>query len=105
MKTELVTWLEDIGEAKSADFLNNCRVDLVYVDTVFEMIGNKEWELMNAQIKVPGRYFIKLQSDFLEEVKTIENQFTEVANAIGMHVRKVNWVPKIDEETEMKVKI
>ncbi|WP_347174244.1 caspase family protein [Polaribacter uvawellassae] len=105
MKTELVTWLKDIGEAKSADFLNNCRVDLVYVDTLFEMSGDKEWELMDAQIGVPGRYFIKLQSDFLEEVKTIENQFTEVANAIGMHIRQVNWVPKIDEETEMKVKI
>lgn len=105
MKTELVTWLKDIGEAKSADFLNNCRVDLVYVDTLFEMGGDKEWELMDAQIGVPGRYFIKLQSDFLEEVKTIENQFTEVANAIGMHIRQVNWVPKIDEETEMKVKI
>ena len=105
MKTELVTWLKDIGEAKSADFLKNCRVDLVYVDTLFEMSGDKEWELMDAQIGVPGRFFVKLQSDFLEEVKTIENQFTEVANAIGMHIRQVNWVPKIDEKTEMKVKI
>jgi hypothetical protein len=105
MKTELVTWLKDIGEAKSADFLNNCRVDLIYVDTLFEMSGDKEWELMDAQIGVPGRFFVKLQSDFLEEVKTIENQFTEVANAIGMHIRQVNWVPKIDEKTEMKVKI
>jgi hypothetical protein len=105
MKTELVTWLKDIGEAKSADFLNNCRVDLIYVDTLFEMSGDKEWELMYAQIGVPGRFFVKLQSDFLEEVKTIENQFTEVANAIGMHIRQVNWVPKIDEKTEMKVKI
>ncbi len=105
MKTELVTWLKDIGEAKSADFLNSCRVDLIYVDTLFEMSGDKEWELMDAQIGVPGRFFVKLQSDFLEEVKTIENQFTEVANAIGMHIRQVNWVPKIDEKTEMKVKI
>lgn len=105
MKTELVTWLKDIGEAKSADFLENCRVDLVYVDTLFEMSGDKEWELVDAQIGVPGRYFVKLQSDFLEEVKTIESQFTEVANAIGMHIRQVNWVPKIDEKTEMKVKI
>ncbi|WP_194549671.1 hypothetical protein [Zobellia nedashkovskayae] len=47
MKTELVTWLKDIGEAKSADFLKNCRVDLIYVDTLFEMSGDKEWELMD----------------------------------------------------------
>lgn len=105
MKTELVTWLKDIGEAKSADFLNKCRVDLVYVDTLFEMSGDKEWELMDAQIGVPGRFFIKLQSAFSKEVEIIENQFTEVANAIGMHIRQVNWVPKIDDETEMKVKI
>lgn len=106
MKTELVTWLKDIGEAKSADFLKNCRVDLVYVDTLYEMSGDKEWEFVDAQIGVPGRYFIKLQTDFLEEIKIIESQFEEVANAIGMHIRQINWVPKIDtEETEMKAKI
>jgi hypothetical protein len=105
MRTELITWLKDIGEAKSADFLKNCRVDLVYVDTLFEMSGNQEWELMDMHIAVPGKYFIKLQSDYVEEVKIIESQIAEVANAIGMHIKRIIWVPKINEEKEMKIKI
>lgn len=106
MQTQLLKWLKDIGENKAAKFLSNCRVDLVYVDTLFEMSGGeREWELMDAQIGVPGKYFMKLQSDYKGEVKIIEDQITEVANAIGMHIRQTTWHPKIEEETEMKIKI
>ena len=70
MQAELVKWLKDIGENKASRFLSNCRVDLVYVDTLFEMSGGeREWELMDAQIGVPGKYFKKLQTDYKNEVK------------------------------------
>ncbi len=105
MKHELVKWLKDIDEKKSARFLDKCRVDLIYVDTLFGIGNDTERELMDAQIGVPGRYFIKLQSEFFEEVKTIENQFSEIANALGMHIRQINWIPKIDENTETQMKI
>jgi hypothetical protein len=106
MQAELLKWLRDIDEKNAADLISVCSVDLVYVDTLFELGGgDRMTELMDAEIGVPGKYYKKLNTELKTEVKTIEEQTMEVATAIGMHIRQINWQPKIDGDTEMKTKI
>ena len=64
MQNELHKWLEDVGEYAAAQLISECSVDLLYVDTLFEMAGDRITDLMDAQIGVPGKYYLKLQSDF-----------------------------------------
>lgn len=106
MQAELLKWLRDIEEPSAANLISVCSVDLIYVDTLFELGGSDRMtDLMDAEIGVPGKYYKKLNGELKEEVKIIEEQTMEVATAIGMHIRQINWQPKIDEDTEMKTKI
>lgn len=105
MQKDLHKWLKDIGETDSARLISECRVDLLYVDTLFELSGDNMIDLMDAQIGVPGKYFLRLQSDFQKEVKVIEKQLMEVSTALGMHIRGISWHPKIDLENESQMKI
>lgn len=108
MQIELLKWLKDIGETKAANFFAECRMDIVYVDTLFEISGGERTtELVDCEIGVPGEYFFKLQTDYFAQVHTIETQIAEVATAIGFHVRDIKWMPKIEieKDTDMKISI
>lgn len=105
MQRELHKWLLDVGEHESARLIADCSVDLIYVDTLFELAGDRITDLMDAQIGVPGKYFLKLKSNFAKETEIIETQLMEVATALGMHIRSISWNPKIDTSNELEMKI
>ncbi|WP_164974132.1 AbiJ-related protein [Filimonas effusa] len=106
MQIELLQWLKDIGENKAANFFSECRMDIVYVDTLFEIGGSeRETLLVDCEIGVPGEYFFKLQSDYFSQVNVIETQLSEVATAIGFHVRNIKWIPKIEIDNNKKMTI
>jgi hypothetical protein len=106
MQIELLQWLKDIGEKRAASFFSECRMDIVYVDTLFELGGSeRETALVDCEIGVPGEYFFKLQSDYFSQVNIIETQLQEVAIAIGFHVRSIIWIPKIEIEKDNQMKI
>ncbi|MCU7693854.1 caspase family protein [Haoranjiania flava] len=105
MQKELLKWLKDVGELDSARLISECSVDLLYVDTLFEMSSDRMTDLMDAQIGIPGKYYLKLQLDFQKEIKIIETQLMEVATALGMHIRSISWNPKIDTDKEVQMKI
>ena len=105
MQKELYKWLIDVGELDASRLISECSVDLVYVDTLFELAGDRITDLMDAQIGVPGKYFLKIATDFQKETKVIETQLMEVATALGMHIRGISWNPKIDNGNEMQMKV
>lgn len=105
MQKELHKWLLDVGELESARLISECSVDLIYVDTLFELAGDRMTDLMDAQIGVPGKYFLKLKPDFAKETEIIETQLMEVATALGMHIRSISWNPKIDTSNELEMKV
>ena len=105
MQKELHKWLKDIGELKAAQLISDCSVDLLYVDTLFEIAGDRMTDLMDAQIGVPGKYYLSLQADFQKDIKTIEEQIMEVATALGMQIRAISWNPKIDNNKQVEMKI
>ena len=96
MQIELLQWLKDIGENKAANFFSECRMEIVYIDTLFKLGGSEhETVLVDCEIGVPGEYFFKLQSDYFSQVNVIETQLPEVAVAISFHIRDIKWIPKI----------
>lgn len=106
MKEELHEWLKDVDEQEAADFLNECNLNLVYVDTLFELGGGETMtDLLDAQFGVPGKYFKKLRSDYQSQISTIEEQLREISTALGVHMRYITWHPKIEEKPELKMKI
>jgi hypothetical protein len=105
MQKELHKWLKDVGEQDSARLISECSVDLLYIDTLFEMSSDRMTDLMDAQIGVPGKYYLKLQTDFQNEIKVIETQLMEISTAMGMHIRGISWNPKIDNDNELQMKI
>lgn len=105
MQKELHKWLKDVGEVDSARLISECSVDLLYVDTLFELASDRMTDLMDAQIGVPGKYYLKLRTDFQKEIEIIETQLMEVATALGMHIRGISWNPKIDNDNELQMKI
>ncbi len=105
MKDDLYKWLNDISEIETANFLKECSFDLVYVDTLFEFSGDRMTDLMDAQIGVPGKYYINLEKNHNKELDIIDSQLREIALAIGMHIRQITWHPKIENESNSKMKI
>jgi hypothetical protein len=105
MQKELLKWLNDIGETKSAKLISECSADLKYVDTLFELGGEGMTELMDIQIGVPGKYYAQYRSVFEKEIKIIETQLLEVATALGIHIRTISWNPKIDMDNASSIKI
>lgn len=105
MQQELYKWLVDVGEPVSAQLISECTIDLLYVDTLFELAGDRSTDLVDVQIGVPGKYYLKLQSSFQNEFKKIEIQLREVATALGMHIRDISWSPKIDVGSVPQIKI
>lgn len=106
MQEELTKWLIDIGEKSSADLISVCSVDLIFVDILINMSGGEEMaDLVDVKIGVPGRYYKRLYTNLKDEVKTIEEQAMELGTALGMFIQKISWLPKIDNRTDMDIKI
>ena len=90
MQKELHKWLKDVGEHDSARLISECSVDLLYVDTLFEMSSDRMTDLMDAQIAVPGKYYLNLQIDFQKENKVIKTKLMEITIAMGMHMPHIS---------------
>ncbi|WP_236979956.1 caspase family protein [Membranihabitans maritimus] len=105
MQVELLKWLRDIDENSAADLISVCSVDLIYIDTLIAIGGERMTDLMDVQIGVPGRYYKKINDELKKEVEIVEEQTMEVATAIGIHIHQINWLPKIDDKTDMITKI
>jgi hypothetical protein len=105
MQKELHIWLKDVGEYDAARLISECSIDLLYVDTLFEMSGDRMSDLMDAQIGVPGKYFLQLQTDFQKQIQIIEVQLIEVAMALGINIRSISWNPKIEINNKDQMKI
>jgi AbiJ N-terminal domain 3/Caspase domain len=109
MKDEIHKWLKDIGEDKSAELVSMCNIDMVYIDTLFELAGDGQTDLMKMNIGVPGKFYKKLNERYSNEIKVIESEVNDVAQALGLYVDSINWIPKIENvnsnESEFKISI
>jgi len=103
MQNELHKWLNDIGEIDSARLISECTIDLLSVETLFELHGDRMFDLVDFKIGVPGKYYLKLSSNFQKEIEVIETQLKEIATAQSMIVDNISWNPKIRDDNELQI--
>lgn len=105
MQKELHKWLIDIGEKKAALLISDCSIDLTYVDTLFDMGSDRITELIDIQVGVPGKYYLKLYDNYEKEIKVVETQLMQLAFVMGIHIRDISWNPKIDNTNKIGIQI
>ncbi len=104
MKEELQNWLKEIGEIKSSSFISECTIDANYVDTLFELHGDKILEQYDIQIGVPGKYYNRLKHEYVNEIEIIEKNIKEIELGKGNHIRQVTYHPQVQKDDIMSTK-
>ena len=96
-KEHIYNWLTELEEEKSANFLNDCEIQQIYIDTLFEMDSDIETYMYEIIVNVPLKIHRKLK-EYAKETSAIESAITEAGEANGIYVRKVSWSPYLKNE-------
>ncbi len=86
---QITTWLREGQEHKAAEILERCELDFDYIDTVFEIGGEREFSIYTAIIRAPRR--IMNDAARVEYKKPIEGAISVCAEAEGMYVKDFSW--------------
>ena len=94
MIEQITKWLRDGGELEAADLFIECSLNYIYVDTLFEVNGEREYELVDVNIEAPRILIEKIkQKPFIK--KQIEDAICNNAQTINEQIRDIVWVPKL----------
>lgn len=100
-KEHIYNWLTELEEEKSANFLNDCEIQQIYIDTLFEMDSDMETYMYEIIINVPLKIHRKLK-EYAKETSAIESAITEAGEANGIYVQKISWSPYLKNEHKKK---
>ena len=103
MKESVQKWLEEGDELDAARIFDQCTLDFLYVDTLFEMAGNREIELTDVNIGAPRKTISKVEAVASEEKIQIENAIRECAIAAQMQIRSITWVPLLVQQNNENI--
>lgn len=93
LKNQLVSWLIEVEEPASAQFLEACEVNNEYVDSLFSISGyDADYLLYNVTVFVPPKVFKKL-GEYSAELDVIETAIRDNGLADSVHINNINWVP------------
>lgn len=67
MSEQAIQWLKDGGEKSAAAILSDCELDLLFVDLLFELGGEREFELYDVNIAAPRRILDGLEESYSQE--------------------------------------
>ena len=101
LKEHIVNWLMELEEKKAANFLNNCSIDQVYIDTLFALDSDMETYMYDITISVPLKIHRKLDK-YVKETSAIVSAIVESGEADGIYVRKISWRPYLKSEHQIK---
>lgn len=96
-KEHIYNWLTELEEEKSADFLNDCEIQQIYIDTLFNKDNDMETYMYEIIINVPLKIHRNL-GEYVNETLAIESAITEAGEAEGIYVRKISWSPYLKNE-------
>lgn len=86
-------WLRDGGDDSAADLIEQCEIATHFVDLYFELGGDREYELYDVVVGAPRQVHRAIQED-QKLCEIIESTIRGCAEANGMYIRGINWVPK-----------
>lgn len=95
MIEQAIQWLKDGDEQSAALMLSRCALDLLFVDLLFELGGEREFELYDVNIAAPREVLDQLDESYLQEKEQIEKAIRALAETSNGHVRTIAWVPKL----------
>jgi hypothetical protein len=94
MIEQVIQWLRDGDEHGAAATLDQCELDLVWVDLVFELAGDREFELYDVSIAAPRQVLDGLEGSYQQQKEQIEGAIRALVSTNNRYVRSISWVPK-----------
>ncbi|WKL48988.1 abortive infection family protein [Flavobacterium pectinovorum] len=91
-KEHIYDWLIELEEDKSANFLNDCEIEQIYIDTLFSMDSDVETYMYEVIVNVPLKIHRRLQ-EYKNETSAIESAISESGESNGMYIRDISWRP------------
>jgi hypothetical protein len=95
---QILQWLCDGDEHEAAKILEQCSLIFLYIDTLFEIGGEQEYELMDIDIQAPRKIIKELSTSLHPQAEQIETAIRECSQSTGFYIRNINWVPKLITE-------
>lgn len=96
-KEHIYDWLIELDEEESANFLNDCEIEQVYIDTLFGMDNDDETYIYEVVVNVPLKIHRKLDQ-YAKETSAIESAISESGESSGIYVRNISWKPYLKNE-------
>jgi hypothetical protein len=96
-KEVIIQWLEDAESIEAANVLAECRLGYEWVDILFEMAGNREYDLYDVRIEAPHRILSQIDANLASEKEEVEEAVRGCMRTISCVVRSFEWVPKLPE--------
>jgi len=106
LKLEIYNWLTEIEEVEAADFLNDCHLDNIFIDSLISLGGgDRDLSMFDVVIYVPLKKY-KTLSQFSKVTEKIEEAIRESAESQEIYVREINWRARLKgvAETQMDKK-
>ena len=92
---QIYNWLVDTDEQETATFLNDCSIENVYIDTLFELGGgDRMTDMFDVIVYVPPKTYKQLDK-FSNQISKIEEAIHDNAQGDNVHVRNIEWRPQI----------
>lgn len=95
---EVFAWLQELEEEVCCEIISESEIENFYSDTYFEISGDDAWDAYNIQVKVAGRYYKKLNTDYKNEIKIIEDAINEIAKKDRVIVSSISWTLKLSHQ-------
>lgn len=94
MIEQLIQWLKDGNEHEAASLLADCSLNYLYVDTLFEIDGERMHDMFNVNIEAPRKIIKQAEASSLLR-QQIEDAIRDLAQTSGEHIRHIFWVPRL----------
>jgi len=94
MIEQLIQWLKDGNEQEAANLLADCSLNYVYVDTLFEIGGERMYDMFDVNVEAPRKIIKQVEESPLLK-QQIEDAIRKLAQTSSEHIRDIVWVPQL----------
>lgn len=94
MIEQVIQWLKDGNEHEAASLLSQCSLNLLFVDTLFELSGERERDMFDVNIEAPRKIIQETEKPDTPLKKQIESAIRTCAETTNFIIRDITWVPR-----------
>jgi hypothetical protein len=92
---QVVQWLRDGGQKEPATLLSQCAMAVEWVDMLFDMSGNREFNLVDVKVEAPHEIMSEIGDTLASQAEQIEKAIQDCMRTVDCVVRSIDWVPKL----------